>query len=345
MPGSMKKPSDTQLLKSANYIVIWLCLMIEFNLAEQLKVFEWNPDLVAFPLFRFCAMPMLAIITLWGIYTVGLNFQKGATTSWWQPHSGADLSNLSWDEVYTLVAFDEDFDPLKVPKRVRWNWWIRSLRIQIPIYLIIFSISLSIFDFLQNPKPRWFMTKGSSYLGDVQLAKPLSALASNPTAFFAAIVGLATIFFTFRQIRAKVRADSRQAWILKARELIGDVVASIDAHNQQIELKNTEKATQLWNDLNPKRIELELMLNPSEKDHRLLMYLIQHFSSWRIPPIIPQDAKTLKNIIADETPSTSRLLEWNNILNESDRAALVSYILRISHVVLKREWERVKLIQ
>lgn len=182
-------------------------------------------------------------------------------------------------------------------------------------------------------------------MGDTPLAKPIAALMGNPTAYLAFIVGLATIFFTFRQIRAKVRADSRQAWILKARELLGDVVASIDAHKERVEANDSETALELWNTLNPKRLELELMLNPSEKDHRLLMYLIQHFSAWRSPPVIPQDAKILKDIIADETSNTERLQEWNMILNATDRGALVSYILRLSHVVLKREWERVKLIQ
>ncbi|MDX3911644.1 MAG: hypothetical protein QHC67_17830 [Sphingobium sp.] len=341
----MGRISDTQRLKAAKHGVIWLCLMAEIYLAHRLNAFQLALDKTAFPLMRFSAVPVLGVVTLWAIYTVGLIFQKRAITSWWQPHGGTDLSDLSWDEVYGLVAFDEKLDPLRVSKRVRWKWWIRSLRMQVPIYLAICSLALSIFDLLQNPKPRPFLLEGSSFMGDTPLAKPVAALIGNPTAYLALIVGLATIFFTFRQIRAKVRADSRQAWILKARELLGDVVASIDAHKERIAANDSDNATELWNTLNPKRLELELMLNPSEKDHRLLMYLIQHFSAWREPPVIPQDAKILKDIIADETPTTERLQEWNAILNATDRAALVSYILRLSHVVLKREWERVKLIQ
>jgi hypothetical protein len=341
----MVRKFDTQLLKSAKHVVIWLCLIAEIYLAYRLDAFDWEPDTSALPLMRFSAMPVLGLVTIWAMYTVGLIFQNQAITSWWQPHSGTDLSDLSWDEVYELVAFDEKLDPLRVTRRVRWKWWLRSLRIQIPFYLTMCSLALSVLDLLQNPKPRSFLLEGSSFMGDTPLAKPVAAVIGNPTAYLALVVGLATIFFTFRQIRAKVRADSRQAWILKARELLGDVVASIDAHHERIAANDYKNARELWNTLNPKRLELELMLNPSEKDHRLLMYLLQHFSAWRVPPVIPQDAKILKDIIADETPSTKRLQEWNTILNATDPAALVSYILRLSHVVLKREWERVKLIQ
>lgn len=122
------------------------------------------------------------------------------------------------------------------------------------------------------------------------------------------------------------------------------------------------KAQKVWKELNPKRLELELMLNPSEKDH--LLYLIQHFSAWREPPTVPQDAKILLESIAaeklepgvasecqpaargvDRTDPTDPELsvQWGKIVKTTDRAELASYILRLSHVVLKREWERVNI--
>ncbi len=341
----MAKKSGPELLNIAKHAVIWLCVLVEFWLAYQFAAIEWEPNTTALPLIRFSAIPALCLATLWAMYTVGQNFQDRAITSWWQPHSGTELSDLSWDEVYSLVAFSENLDPLCVSKQVRWKWWFRSLKIQIPIYLVVCSFALSVLDLLQNPVPRSFLREGSSFMRGAPLDKSVATVIGSPAAYLALIVGLATIFFTFRQIRAKVRAESRQAWILKARELLGEVVASIDAHKEQIAAKDFEKARRRWNNLNPKRLELELKLNPSEKDHRLLMFLIQRFSAWRVPPVFPQDASILRAIIADETPDTERLMEWSAILNETDRAALVSYILRLSHVVLKREWERVKLIQ
>lgn len=101
-------------------------------------------------------------------------------------------------------------------------------------------------------------------------------------------------------------------------------------------------STWVWIQLNPLRLELELMLNPSEKDHRLLLYLIQSFSAWRTPRIVPQDARILIASIESGTRDPALRPKWKKIIETQDRADLVSYILRLSHVVLKREWERVK---
>ena len=108
------------------------------------------------------------------------------------------------------------------------------------------------------------------------------------------------------------------------------------------------------------------MLNPSEKDHRLLLHLIQRFASRGRNPGAIQDAKILRRSIAeslspdgprpnrgwddladsgerdDLASDVLRASDWNPIINAEGREAQVSYILRLSHVVLKREWERVK---
>ncbi|GAA0308933.1 hypothetical protein GCM10009087_18700 [Sphingomonas oligophenolica] len=341
----MKKLRGKFGLALASYGVISACIVGEVGLAYALKAFIWAPDWTALPLIRLSAVAVLCVVTLWSMYTTAAVFEKRAITSWWQPASASDVSDLSWDDVYKLVAFDRKLDPLGVEARVRWKWWILALPIQISFQLALCSVALSLFDLLQNPRPRAFLLEGSSVMGDKALAKPLAAVIANPAAYLVLVVGLATIFFTLRQIRAKVRADSRQAWILKARELLGEVIASVDAHKIALAANDAKKAEKLWNKLNPKRLELELMLNPSEKDHRLLMYLIQHFSVWRTPGVAAQDAEILKEIIAETTPEPKRLLEWHGILLTPDRSALVSYILRLSHVVLKREWERVKRIQ
>lgn len=341
----MNKIPGTFGLTLASYGVILACLIGEVRLAFALEAFAWSPDWTALPLIRISAVALIGLVTLWAMYKVSARFEERATIPWWQPAKASDVSDLSWDDVYKLVAFDKALDPLGVKKRVRWVWWMLHLAVQIPIQLALCSVALSLLDLLQNPRPRAFFLEGSSLLGNRPLAKPLAAVIANPAAYLVFVVGLATIYFTFRQIRAKVRADSRQAWILKARELLGEVIAAIDAHKVALAANDVKKAENLWNKLNPKRLELELMLNPSEKDHRLLMYLIQHFAAWRTPGVAAQDAEILKEIIAETTLDAARLLQWHAILLTPDRSALVSYILRLSHVVLKREWERVKLIQ
>lgn len=340
-----KKIRGTLGLTLASYGIISACIIGEVRVAFAFEAFTWSPDWTALPLIRISAIALLGVVTLWAMYTVAARFEERAIIPWWQPAKASDVSELSWDDVYMLVAFDKALDPLGFEKRVRWAWWVRYLAVQIPIQLALCSVALSFFDLLQNPRPREFLLEGSPLMGDKLLAKPITAVIGNPAAYLVLVVGLATIYFTFRQIRAKVRADSRQAWILRARELLGEVIAAIDAHKIALAATDVVKAEKLWNKLNPKRLELELMLNPSEKDHRLLMYLIQHFSAWRTPSAAAQDAEILKDIIAETTLDPTRLLQWHTILLTQDRSALVSYILRLSHVVLKREWERVKRIQ
>ena len=301
----MKEIRGTFGLTLASYGVILACIIGEVRLAFALNAFAWSPDWTALPLIRISAVALLGVLTLWGMRTVAARFEERATIPWWQPAKASDVSDLSWDDVYMLVAFDKTLDPLGFEKRVRWVWWYLNLAVQIPIQLVLCSIALCLFDLLQNPMPRAFLLEGASLMGDKPLAKPLAAVIANPAAYLVLVVGLATIYFTFRQIRAKVRADSRQAWILKARELLGEVIAGADAHKIAPAANDVEKAEKVWNKLNPKRLELELMLNPSEKDHRLLMYLIQHVSAWRKPGVAAQDAEILKEI-SPKPPSTRR---------------------------------------
>lgn len=331
-------------LEAATWSVILLCLIAEIAWACVFDAFEWELEAETLPLLRFSGLLAVSWAAYWALHTVSQNFTIPAKTSWWEPSREPDSADLDWDEVYQLVAFSDALDPIGVPKRIRWGWWLRSLIFQVPLYLLIWGVVLSVVDLIRDPSPRPFLLDNSS----PPLSKPLAAVLGNPTAYLALIVGLATIFFTFRQIRAKVRADSRQQWIIQARKLLGEVVALIDAHRDLRAANRFKQAEEVWNKLSPARLELELMLNPSEKDHRLLLYLIQRFATWRSPHRQTQDAEILRRSIAgvaDALAGTANAQldeKWKPIINGKDRAELVSYIIRLSHVVLKREWERVK---
>lgn len=70
------------------------------------------------------------------------------------------------------------------------------------------------------------------------------------------------------------------------------------------------------------------MINPSERDHRALMALVRHIYGVDDVPI-------------DRVPRR----ELGFVQDPADRVTLKSQMIRLSNVVLKREWERVKLIQ
>jgi hypothetical protein len=253
-------------------------------------------------------------------------------------------------------------DPLGFERGPRWRGWRRWALCYLLAALILWGLILSGLDLTYDPRPRDFMLVPN----DRAIAPGLAAVIGNPTAYLALLAAIVTIIFTYYQLRAKVRADSRQQWIIRARELLGQVVALTDAYRDLSVDCGGRDAEEMWNKMNPLRLELELMLNPSEKDHRLLLHLIQRFASRGRNLGAIQDAKILRQSIAKAlkpdgpkpdrrwdavTDSTEReelvsdiLREsvWNPIINAEGREAQVSYILRLSHVVLKREWERVK---
>jgi hypothetical protein len=330
-------------LEAATVSVVIICLIVEMAWAIYLHAFEWSLQTDTLPLLRLSAFLAVSLATFWTLRAASRNFIIAANTSWWDPSDRPESTNLDWYEVYKLVAFDRALDPISVPVRARWRWWFRSLFAQVPLYLLIWGIYLSVVDLIRDPSPR------SYFLGinSPGISQTLVAALSNPTAYLALIVGLATIFFTFRQIRAKVRADSRQQWIIQARKLLGEVISMIDTHRDLRSANRFKESEEVWNRLNPSRLELELMLNPSEKDHRLLLYLIQRFAMWRHPEQQTQDAKILKSSVEEASGElAANASQFNEkllrIIETTDRAELVSYILRLAHVVLKREWERVK---
>ena len=97
-------------------------------------------------------------------------------------------------------------------------------------------------------------------------------LSANLTAFLALLAAAVSIYFTHRQLQAKVKADSRQAWIDKLRARIARTISLAD----MVRYANDKSCS---DDIHQKmfesRLEMELMLNPSEKDHRMLMFLVQ----------------------------------------------------------------------
>ena len=180
--------------------------------------------------------------------------------------------------------------------------------------------------------------------------------SGNLTAYLALLASGITIVFTYGQLQARVRADSRQEWIIRARRLLADTLAASEAHRSSAPWSRATARRKL----DRRRLELELMLNPSEKDHRLLLYLVQRHALLGIPGEDDiQDAAALRHSISlsGSRPATAARVEqdgpdgalkpdlgpaWNGVLYAIRRADLLAYVLRLAHVVFKREWERVK---
>lgn len=306
------------------------------------------------PLVRLALLFILICATYVSFTWLTNDLARRLTTSWWDPAPAKFAAELEWVQVYELVAFDDRFDPLEAKPRPR-----RSLLPFGKLFVVSlagWAIVFTLVDFLRDPRlPQVAPPPAGQAVGSSSLAS-----IGNPAAYLALLVSLITIFFAYQHLRAKVRADSRQQWIIQARKLTGEVVALTDAYRDYY-INRDRAAVEVWEKMNPLRLELELMLNPSEKDHRLLLYLIQRFASrQRTAGKQVQDAVMMRRSIArSEKPANPPLEEgrcepqpgvgepdldraWNRIIYATERGDLISYILRLSHVVLKREWERVK---
>jgi len=100
--------------------------------------------------------------------------------------------------------------------------------------------------------------------------------------------------------------------------------------------------------MNVHRMHLELMLNPSEKDHRLLMMLVRrctHPNTYVAQDeFVRSELRTLRD--SDCLPSGSKklveILLRKGLIPERDRGVTISYIVRLSNIIFKREWMRVR---
>ena len=290
---------------------------------------------------------VLAVNSLWERATGRLQRR------WWDPADGKPEGPLSWDQIHTLVAFDPDHDPL-VPVAARRAG--RSVREWLPAAVAMTFVVLATaqaLTFLWDPTPWPGFLSGRD---DDRLFRDVVGASGNLTAYLALLASAITIVFTYGQLQARVRADSRQQWIIQARTLLADTLTTADAHRSAVPWSRT-KARQ---EMDQRRLALELMLNPSEKDHRLLLYLVQRHALIGLAGEDDiQDARSVRHSIAgsNSAPSTTSDVAfdppvgpsrpdlgaaWNSVLYANRREDLLAYVLRLAHVVLKREWERVK---
>lgn len=127
--------------------------------------------------------------------------------------------------------------------------------------------------------------------------------------------------------RLKARAENRQKWIDEIRETFRLLIENMPLTGDEDTVSNQKK-----NVYRAQHGKLELLMNPSERDHRALMALIRHIYGL---PNVPIDEIPRKELdIAKLDPATS-----------ADFVKLKSQMIRLSNVVLKREWERVKHVQ
>lgn len=268
-------------------------------------------------------------------------FQERHLTEWWDPTNQGSDAPLSWQQVMLLTSNETLSDPIKHVSKIRLRVSLFHAGVASLGFSVFFSISILFFDFMLRARVPTIFSNGSvteNGPSSASIAQVLN-VSGNLTAYLALLASAVTVFFTFSKLRAKVRADSRQEWIIQLRRKLSAVIAKLIKHDQAKQGDNED--TILLN-MNKDRMELELMLNPSERDHRLLLFLI-HGCIFK-NPIEIADYKIVHEELSNiEFPHpAAEALRRELTTSPLALGRRISYILRLSHVVLKREWERVK---
>jgi hypothetical protein len=283
------------------------------------------------PLFRLCLMVLIPVPALIMWRPAREKLRAPFWTTWWDPSTERADGPINWNDVLRMAIGAEAGDALTSREHLRRK---RLRRMVIPYALCLsatlFAGAMIVDGLLVWRLPSFF---GSLSEQPANLLEATANVSGNLTAYLALLAAAISIVFTFRQLRAKVRADNRQAWIDRARRLLSELAQK----------PRTPTDPRSADRLSRFRIELELMLNPSEEDHRLLIYLVQRL---HVPSHVDTiaGARTLIEVVREDVAvgSSMEAVTWLGSLEKADPGQLVGYVVRLSHVVLKREWERVK---
>lgn len=265
---------------------------------------------------------------------------NAVSATWW--NIGGKLDNPSWEDVRRMTIGKPADDPIAYDSQ---NRSLTTAAKSIASYVILGCLLIEAVTFVASGPiiPRLHPDQSTDTDG----------LSANLTALLALFAAGVSIYFTYRQLQAKVRADSRQAWIDKLRTHIAAFIALVDP------LHEGEKggADGSWRvEFAKRRIEMELMLNPSEKDHRLLMYLSLRLAFFRSGEKLFSQVHDVRNVreTIQKDPDYEKS-DWVEMLGPIPATSsqnyrllqhdLIGYTLRLAHVVLKREWQRVKATQ
>ena len=279
---------------------------------------------------------------------------SGKLTQWWDIGGKAD--DPDWEDVRLMTMGAPVYDPVCYTPKERSAPYLLST-----IYLIAAFIILGCFTLVgmsivaQNQALPFLLTDFSNRSPTKSDAGMILNFSANITAFLALLAAAVSIYFTHRQLQAKVKADSRQAWIDKLRARIAKTIALAGTHRNSVSGSIRRSVYQRLTDA---RLETELMLNPSEKDHRLLMYLMIKISWFEscddfskhdrfkeiddVKNVVKSIRKCPRYVESKWKKILGPIPEQSDELRDSIYSDLIGYTMRLSHVVLKREWERVK---
>jgi len=288
-------------------------------------------------------MNVISFVLIWGIvslFIILILLTKGAwdfiKTEWWKPRSGRGC-DISWDDVASII----EGDPLETRfKSFACPSFDEILRIL--GFVLIFLGAILIIVLLFEISFTKYIYKGNFVINSL-----LGFLFGS----------LLTYWIHALRIRAQVQSNNRIDWINSFREQISIIVANAPEPSCTHDLNIKMNDPHYIRTVNSARSKLELLINPSERDHRALSFFLRQLAGFH-PISIDCDVENQLRNAAMRYRCVIHKKRWNkhickyhplylektrfDITDKSERDWLISIIIRLSNAVLKREWERVK---
>ena len=245
-------------------------------------------------------------LTLWYIIR---RVDRIYRTHWFNPTKQANLRHAEWAEIDDLIGGE----PLKykrsyrIPERESF-WDFLALLILVIFFGSTFKLIHSI---------------DAKDLSDISAW----ALSAGVLAFIGTVV---TVFF---RVRLTARTANRAEWIKSIRGTMTDLISACDSAREPDETPSR--------DVEKKISELELLLNPEERLHRAFLALIR--TAHRINDEFDKDVKSNMPITFQiKKKGNGQDGESDDVPDSVSRNPWKASCIRLSNVILKYEWERVK---
>ena len=247
-------------------------------------------------------------LTLW--YICG-HIDRVYRTHWFDLTKQANPRQTEWTEIDDLIGVE----PLEYERSFRYPEW--KLFRDFLVLLIIGIFFSSTFELILSFRP-----KGSGVSGISDWVLPAGLLA---------LIG--TVLTVFYRVRLTARTGNRAEWIKSIRGPMTDLIPASDAASKPDETPSR--------DVEKKITELELLLNPEERLHRTFLALIR--TAHGINDEFDEDVKSnLPVTFQFENKGNGKEGESDDDPDSVSRNPWRARCIRLSNVILKYEWERVK---
>ena len=270
---------------------------------------------------------------------------KAFQPKWYKPHFGIRLGNLDWCDVANCMKknpllFKDEHKSCRWPKL--GDGFLLGL---------VYFLFIPVICFL----PIYFLASIFSFPEGTLIPRAVVSTVAT------LILGGAGIFYN---MRLQARAQNRQNWINDMRQIIVNLLEILACYGANQKEREKKEKKEIEARYKKNMFQLELSINPSEKECRALLALIRRGSIFTVGQKWGGFIRGIDDNVLCRLNKRSQLNNRKGIKENinpcskygrrnkkcdcedcEERYENISYIIRLSNVVLKREWEQVKYVR